>query len=1291
MTAAKFGARACAAAFVLGIALSPHVAGVAAAEVPDTDPAPVTAADPAGPPRSSDRPGRAHRKPGPAARSRTADSDTVPAIPRVRSANSRAAAGAALPVPVSDSPAPKPASSNRVVPPAVPRTSAATRAAAQSAEVAPAVAAPSALTAPGVAEVSVAPSGDPRPTAATGAPSLGAPDRGCAACWGAEAPTLGQAINTVINHLFNSTFDWLSTLPGNGITNLIEGALVLARRSLFLSPEGVTASQVGTSLEVTVNTGSVAYFRQEGTSLQVSGDPSFRRAQTFDAATVELVAVANGPGNAGCAGVVVESGILNGTLTTSEIDALRFGSDAAVSDSVKSSVSGGPLVLRDAVRGLGGVEFQAPVVLANNVEINAGTGGATFAGPVDAARAGEQSLTVTALGDTVFGAAVGGNAALASLLTRGIAPVSVRQSNDTRTVPLHFLPQYAPNGQAEVKYGIDVAIGDNPSQVYEFDTGGNAFFAGYNPSLWKGVPLTSYGVSDTYSSGNYYDGVLANARITIGKGDQRVSTEQPIGLTAILAGGNSNSGEVFDFTNPLVPPVESHFFGDFGAAFGTVAVTGVDTPLTSVLFQLPGNLSSGFLVQLGPIGIDPQLTVGVTDELRAQFPYAVPVAALTGGGSYPVSGYQVLQQFGFAPQYFAQKDGGDEKPIGKVSACAGAVCLPSLIDSGAPSTGIRLKGQGGAQFDDGGQLEPGVDFIAEFPTTQGRPPLRWTFVAGNNGSVDLVNYQDGSVASDTQNVNTGLNLYNYYDVMFDVQKQVIWLRPTGGQSTVSAVSVTTTGEQNYRQNATLSGTYNTGGGKFTVAGVTALTAATTVNAGAGDVTFSGTVDGPFALTVNSSGATVFARQVGGQDPLASLTSDAGGSTATASVITGGSQNYGDPLSMNGRYLLSLGSFTAAGQTQLDGPVTVTLLEPGADATFAGDIDGQEGRGYSLTVTAASGGDVSLNGDVGGTHPLGGLAVLSGPFPFEPVTFSAGGRIILDGSLGFAAQNGLSLGNQVSANLTQGGQVRNFIRSGDSSGNGVTLTQPGQTTLQNFVISNNQSAGIVVVGATDLALEGNSVIANARGGIEISDSVNVTVTGSSITGNGVDGIQVIDSETVQISGNTISGNAESGILSQSTAVQISGNSLSTNAVAGVTVDQRGLGNEILDNSIYANGATNGLGIRLVNGGNGGQPAPLIDSLALTGNTLTVNVSVKKVDGYSGRFTTQVFYTPPGAATAPQGQTLIYSQAGVEAGDRTLVFPVTGLADGGIITVTATPETGQPNTSEFSNGKVYPPAD
>ncbi len=907
-------------------------------------------------------------------------------------------------------------------------------------------------------------------------------------CWGATATSPDQAFTAAVNHLFNSAFTGLSSFPANPISDIVTGALVLIRRTLFFVPEGVTASQVGNSLTIAVNTGSVAYVRQNGSSLEISGDPSFFRATVFTTGAQTTVAVGN-PGNAGCAGVVLASGQMVGNLTTAQIDAVRFGAGASVLGTVTLAVSNGDtLTLRDAVRGMQGVEIDAPVILANDVSVEAGNQNVTFGGTVDAARAGKESLSVTALGTTTFEAAVGGMTPLASLLTQGIAPLVIQQSADTVTIPLHYLPEFSTSGQAQVKYGIDVAIGNNPSQLYEFDTGGVAFFAGYNSAFWKDTPLTSTGVSEGYSSGNYYNGVVANTAITLGQGSHTVSTG-PIQIAAILTGGNANTSTIFDFTNPDAPPVEDHFFGDFGASFNTLTVPGLADPLANPLFQLPGNLSSGFLVQLGPIGVQPQLTVGVTDALRDQFTYAVPVTPATGGGTYPVSGYPVLSWFGFSPSYSAQQGDQPAQQIGVDST------LPSLIDSGAPSTGVRIKGLGGDPYNDNGQLKSGTTFIAEFPTAMGREPLTWTFVAGDNGSVNLVNYQQGEPGG-IQNVNTGLNLYNDFDVMFDIADQVIWLRPTGAQATVSLQSVTTTGSQTYRQAANLAGTYTTDGGDFAVGGVTTLLGSTVVKAGSGDVTFAGTVDagagagaaaGAAALTVNTGGTTTFVREVGSLGELASLTTDAGGATKSASVATTGSQTYGDAVSLNGLYSVTDGSFTAGGAATLVGPVSVA----GGDITFSDRIDSESGRGYQLTLTPGAGKTATLDGDIGVTNPLGGLTLTTS----GTATVVAPHYVALAGNLGYSADKGLSIGDGVTATFTGGGLIANFTDSG------VVIGQSTASAITDFAISGNGANGVQLNGTTDALIENNVIINNASDGVVVSTGTGNQILSNSIYGNG----------------------------------------------------------------------------------------------------------------------------------------------------------------------------------------------
>jgi hypothetical protein len=303
----------------------------------------------------------------------------------------------------------------------------------------------------------------------------------CLQCWGVGAPTISQGLTTAVNHLFNSAFKILGGTPTHAISAFIEGALVLIRRALFFVPTGLSASQNGTELTLDVGSGSVAYFRQDGTNLQVADNPLFWGAKDYTASSVSTVSVGNS-GDTGCAGFWFTAGSVDAALATDQIDSITFDTGAAFNDSVTAAESSGPISVTGAIRGLTGVEIAGDVVLASDVEIDAGTGNATFTGTVDAKHAGSQSLLVTALGTTTFQAAVGSQAALANLQTRAIAPLNIIQSADSKTIPLHYMPTFSADGKFQVKYGIDVAVGDNAPRTYLFDTGGNGFYAGYTPS-----------------------------------------------------------------------------------------------------------------------------------------------------------------------------------------------------------------------------------------------------------------------------------------------------------------------------------------------------------------------------------------------------------------------------------------------------------------------------------------------------------------------------------------------------------------------------------------------------------------------------------------------------------------------------------------------------------------------------------------------------------------------------------------------------------------------------------------
>jgi len=1049
----------------------------------------------------------------------------------------------------------------------------------------------------------------------------------------ARAGSIGQQITVAVNTAFTTLFTGLGGLPGNPISGLLEGALVLVRRTVFgLVPTGVTASLNGSTLLINVDPGSTAYFRQNGTSLQVSGDPVFfhlLNAQQFEATSVQTVTATNT--GTGHAGLVFASGDVNASLETAGIDSLNFGADAQFEGSVNvDAKDSGTLVLYNAVRGLTGVTLDAPAIrLATNVDVEAasltGTApGVMFTGTVDATTPGAQSLSVTALGATTFAGAVGSQVALGSLLTRGIAPLSIPQSADSQTIPLYYMPMYVRN--QPVKYGIDVAIGDNPSRTYWFDTGGAGFFAGYSPNGWQGVPPVGPGpITETYASGLSVTGPATRTPITIGHGATAVTTA-PLQL---LAGVSSGTGrKTYDYSDPDAGPVVTRFFGNFGGNFNQLVVPGQSPQLSSALFQLPGNLSTGFLVHVGPIGTPGELTVGATPALLAQFPYAIAVPHNPAQPEYPgTNGYTALQMWGVEATYSVTCQ-ACLLPL----ALNGGVPIATIFDTGVSSTSIRLGSDvHSAPFTtekdcdptgkDGCSLKSGATFTATFAGAGDHPDLTWSFVAGSNGSVNAVNYDTTSTGAPAQNVNTGLNLFNDFDVLFDVSDKMIYLRPNGGQAAVIfSSSVNTTGAQSYEQgNVSLNGTFTTTqGGAVSVAGNTALAGNTTIATGSGAVTFSGTVDGAPnatpALSVNTSGATTFVRAVGSLNPLASLTTAGGGATATSSVSTTGSQTYSGAASLNGPYwVYDAGSaFTVAGATTLVGPVSVNACgaaegherkcpDTGASITFNGTVDSLANKGFSLTVVAGVTGDVTFNGAVGTTNPLGGLAITNA----DSVT--ARGAVSLNGGLGYSAAEGLHIGSNGPfldlahdsgyvrvANFTAGGSILGFQKDGGSNfgatngstsgigcndsttgvcGSGVVIEGGSRLTIQGFTIANNASHGVLLANGTDVTVTGNTIINNTVEGVVVTGaSTNNDISSNTIYGNTGSGVNLAKgSNGNTILSNTITDNTTNGvILDGSFNNTISNNTISGNKGVGVLVTGASVNNTFTNNTISCNG-------------------------------------------------------------------------------------------------------------------------
>ncbi|HEX3881015.1 MAG TPA: filamentous hemagglutinin N-terminal domain-containing protein, partial [Stellaceae bacterium] len=230
----------------------------------------------------------------------------------------------------------------------------------------------------------------------------------------------------------------------------------------------------------------------------------------------------------------------------------------------------------------------------------------------------------------------------------------------------------------------------------------------------------------------------------------------------------------------------------------------------------------------------------------------------------------------------------------------------------------------------------------------------------------------------------------------------------GGATDLNGGTVHTTGAQTYSDAVMLGATTT-----LTSDISSSLTSA---------VTLASTVDGPFALTVNTSGQTEFDGAIGAINPLASLTTDAGGRTnlAAGTVKTTGAQTYNDSTDLLATTVLtSTGSGNITFATALLGGNDLTVSTAGT-AIFGGTVSEN-----SLNVSNASGSatidaNISTSGaqNYAGTATLGGAAITlnstsggaNGAITFAGQVTGGGDSLTLTSGTGAVTLAGVDVGS-----------------------------------------------------------------------------------------------------------------------------------------------------------------------------------------------------------------------------------------------------------------------------------------
>ena len=159
------------------------------------------------------------------------------------------------------------------------------------------------------------------------------------------------------------------------------------------------------------------------------------------------------------------------------------------------------------------------------------------------------------------------------------------------TVSLETLP-YTESGVTYYKYGIYVGIGGGTPQLFEFDTGGDGFYAAYSEGVpWWGAFSTggSAHFSKTFGSGITYHGRSVEASVNLynavggGLAFSSGTTSFTIGQASHIEQGTST---LWPAPRPIPPgsgPVEAYFYGDFGLSLKKES-SGIENILAQLSF-----------------------------------------------------------------------------------------------------------------------------------------------------------------------------------------------------------------------------------------------------------------------------------------------------------------------------------------------------------------------------------------------------------------------------------------------------------------------------------------------------------------------------------------------------------------------------------------------------------------------------------------------------------------------------------------------------------------------------------
>lgn len=356
--------------------------------------------------------------------------------------------------------------------------------------------------------------------------------------------------------------------------------------------------------------------------------------------------------------------------------------------------------------------------------------------------------------------------AVAVALAGSVAPV-MGATPESVTIPLKVvnIPGVG------VKVGIEVGLGGGPPQLYTFDTGSSGMYAAYNAAWWPTLqPLPGPTIPQSYGSGLQLTANPVSTLVTIPTDQGPISYTAEVGQIT-QASGTSDGEQWLANVAAGQPPLYGMFFGDFGSG-----LTKPEKGLFAVLPQLPGNLSSGFSVQLGCGGgsSDSRVVVGLTDAIRSRVTSWVRMDKLENGPPFPGSNHPTYKQAVFNGHFSLSIPGTHYDFV-----------VPAILDTGGGTTNLHqqpphlvvpdpLVLQPGATNT---RVVSGAQFRVTAPGTAGTGGFDMGFITGSTPTIDEVNASQPKSATTIAEVNLALIPFFRYDVVFDVERGNVGFAP----------------------------------------------------------------------------------------------------------------------------------------------------------------------------------------------------------------------------------------------------------------------------------------------------------------------------------------------------------------------------------------------------------------------------------------------------------------------------------------------------------------------------------